>query len=66
MTREEAIDQLAKLMTYEEGMTGEEPDYGTVWTRIQDLTDFIWYRQPDPGEWEPSEGFKKALKEMDS
>ena len=66
MTREEAKEQLVGLMAYNYDMTGSEPDYATVWNSIQDLTDFIWYHQPDPGDWEPSEGFKKAMEEMKS
>lgn len=66
MTKETARLQLAQLMTYYEGMTGEEPDYETVWNRIQDLTDYVLCHQPDPGEWEPSEGFKAFLKRIES
>ncbi len=66
MTREEAMDQLCLLMAYNYDMTGEEPDYVTVWNRIQDLTDYIWYHQPDPGEWEIPEGVKKAMEEVHS
>ena len=66
MTREEASEQLVGLMAYNYDMTGEEPDYVTVWNRIQDLTDFIWYHMPDPGEWEMPEGVKNAIEEIKS
>lgn len=61
MTREEAKEQLVVLMAYNYDMTGDEPDYATVWNRIQDLTDYVYYHQPDPGEWEMPEGVKKAM-----
>lgn len=66
MTREEASEQLVVLMAYNYGRKGDEPDYATVWNRIQDLTDFIWYHMPDPGEWEMPEGVKKAIEEIKS
>lgn len=66
MPKEEAIEQLAQLMTYNEGMTGEEPDYVTVWNRIQDLTDYVLCHEPYPGDWEPSEGFKAFLERTKS
>ena len=64
MTREAAKEQLAQLMAYNYKMTGEEPDYVTVWERIQDLTDYVFCHEPDPGEWEPSEGFKAFLERI--
>ena len=64
MTREEATEQLVGLMAYNYDMTGDEPDYVTVWNRIQDFTDFIWYHQPDPGEWELPEGYKAFLERV--
>ena len=64
MTREEARLQLAALMAYIHRMTGEEPDYSPVWNRIQGLTDYVFCHEPDPGEWEMPEGFKKFLERI--
>ena len=61
MTKEEAMEQLSQLMAYNYKREGDEPDYATVWNRIQDLTDYVLCHEPDPGEWELPDGFKKFL-----